>query len=313
MERKYLLKRFVIKKCIKHPRLFNLIKKFRKVVQDPNVFSIAISYEEAAMYTKQLAKKIPNNFDVIIGIPRSGIFIADILATKFGRPLTTPDLFVDGKIWESSLIKKPKNIQRVLLVDDSASSGKALDEATKKILRYNPKLTIKKAVLISTPNGKKYVDYVQLIKKPKHLLEWQLIQNFKLTKFSVDFDGVLCEDCPRGVGLIEEEYIEWMKNAKPFMIPINEIDTIITSRLEKYRDITEKWLKENNCKYKKLKMINLKSDYKKNLNTVISFKVNAIKESKPELFWESNFREAYEINKKTKVPVLCTDEMVFLK
>jgi hypoxanthine phosphoribosyltransferase len=305
------IKQYVIKKAIKYPRLFNFLKQFRKVT-NPKIFSVAISYEQAAKYTKYLAKKIPNNFDIIIGIPRSGLFIADIIATKFGRPLTTPDLFAEGKIWGSNLIKAPKEIKRVLLVDDSVNSGESFIESTKKILKKNPNVIIRRAALISTPNGKKKVDYVFLIKKPKHIFEWQIIQGFKLTKLATDMDGVLCEDCPVGISLVEEEYIKWMKNAKPFMIPTNEIDTIITSRIETYRDITEKWLKENGCKYKKLKMMDLKNDYNKDFEKVISFKIDAIKKSKPELFWESDFRQAVEIHQKSKVPVLCTDEMALL-
>jgi len=305
------IKSYLLKKILKYPRIFEFLKKYRRVISPP-VFSVTVSYEEAANYTKKLAKLIPNNFDVIVGIPRSGLFVADILATKFGRPLTTPDLFIKGEIWGSSLIKTPKKIKRILLVDDSVSSGKSLKKVYNKLIKYDKNLIIKKAALVSHPEGKKLVDYVLSIKKPKCVFEWQIIQGSKFTKISVDMDGVLCEDCPVGISSIEDEYIKWMENAKPFMIPVNKIDTIITSRLEKYRTITEEWLKKNNVKYKNLLMMKLESDYSKTHEKVVSFKINALKSAKPEWFWESNFREAYEINKKVKIPVLCTDEMVLL-
>jgi len=305
------IKIYLLKKILKYPKIFEFLKKYRRVIS-PKIFSIVVSYEEAVTYTKKLAKLIPNNFDVIVGIPRSGLFVADVLATKFGRPLSTPDLLVKGEIWESSLIKSPKKIKRILLVDDSVGSGESLKKAYNKLLRYDKNLIIKKAALISLPEGRKTVDYVFSIKKPKCIFEWQIIQGSKFTKMSVDMDGVLCEDCPIGISLIEEEYIKWIKNAKPFMIPINEIDTIVTSRLEKYRAITEEWLKKNNVKYKNLRMMKLESDYLKTHERVVSFKINILKSAKPEWFWESNFREAHEINKQTKIPVLCTDEMVLL-
>lgn len=303
------LKKIIVKKLIKYPRLFDYAKRFRKVV-NPKVFSAVVSYEQAATYTKELTKKIPNDFDVVIGIPRSGIFIASIIATKFGRPLTTPDLFIEKKIWESSLVKSPKKIKRVLLVDDSVGSGETFDKVTEKLIEYNPNLIIKRASLFA--HNKNKVDYVFDVKKPQCIFEWQIIQNSRYKKLSVDMDGVLCEDCPIGIGLIEEEYIKWMKKAKPFIIPINEIESIITSRLEKYRDITEKWLKENNVKYQNLFMMDIENGYSKTSDAVVSFKSYSLKESGSEWFWESNFCEAFEINKQTNIPVLCTDEMVLL-
>ena len=67
-------------------------KKLRRKIS-PNIFSTVVSYEQAAAYTKLLTKEIPNEFDLVIGVPRSGLFIASIIATKFARPLSTPDLF----------------------------------------------------------------------------------------------------------------------------------------------------------------------------------------------------------------------------
>ena len=40
---------------------------------------------------------------------------------------------------------------------------------------------------------------------------------------------------------------------------IYEINTIVTSRLEKYREPTEKWLKDHGVKYKQLIMLDLPS------------------------------------------------------
>ncbi len=304
-------KQYLVKQLLKYPKLFEFVRKHRKILI-PRTFSCVVSYEQASTYTKKLAKIIPNEFDVIVGIPRSGLFVADIIATKFGRPLTTPDLFIKNEFWENALIRTPKIIKKVLIVDDSVGEGTALKKAKEKLLEFDPKLIIKTASPFSLTSGKDSVDYVLFIKKPDCVFEWQIIHGSKYTTLSCDMDGVLCEDCPWGINLMEEEYIHWMQNAKPFMIPINKIDTIITSRLEKYRKITETWLKKNNVKYKNLIMLNLGDDYNKTLEVVIKFKSAALKKYNSDWFWESDFRQAFEINKNTKIPILCTKEMVLL-
>jgi len=52
--------------------------------------------KKAIMLVKQWAETLPNEFDVLIGVPQNGFWIAGILALKFGRPLSTVDNYVQG-------------------------------------------------------------------------------------------------------------------------------------------------------------------------------------------------------------------------
>lgn len=300
-----------IKKIIrKYPRLVKFLKKYRRHIA-PNIFSTVVSYEQAATYTKELARKIPNEFDLIIGVPRSGLFVASILATRFARPLSTPESFLEKKMWKSELLKENKRIEKVLLVDDSVGTGKTFKKLRKDLLKASPHLVVKTAALFSLPGGKKEADYCLFVKKQFCVFEWQIFHGTGV-KTSVDMDGVLCEDCTSEAQISEKSYIYWMKNVRPFIIPAFKIDTIVTCRLERYRKITEEWLSKNNVKYNHLDMINLSSNYGKTYEKMVNFKVNTLKKNRPDWFWESNFKLAHYINKKTGIPTLCTDEMVLL-
>ena len=107
---------------------------------------------------------------------------------------------------------------------------------------------------------------------------------------------MLAEDLP--IEIKESEKAKFMAKAKPNRIPIFEIEAIITGREEKYRAITEKWLKQNNVKYKHLIMAKKGEDG-------ITTKVNAIKRLKPSVFWESDDFQAKMIFLKTGCRVLC--------
>ena len=97
-----------------------------------------------------------------------------------------------------------------------------------------------------------------------------------------------------------------MKNVEPYMIPNFTIDAIITSRLEKYREQTEEWLKKNKVKYRELIMLN---DSTRNSQKSVSHKVTVIKKTKPSWFFESDFSEAKEIKRRTKCNVVCVNDV----
>ena len=273
-----------------------------KFVKIHDVFPLVLKWTE----------QLPNDFDVIIGVPRSGLFIANLIASKLGRPLSTPDNFIRGEIWSSHDVDKPHQIRRILLVEDSIGTGNSLIKAREKLAESNPNLIIKTASFFVERKNKFLVDFYYRELKLQTIAEWTLLTNSKANKgaLAVDMDGVLCEDCSVEVDSDEIKYLTWLKTAKPYLIPQFEITAIITSRLEKYRPQTEEWLKEHEVKYKKLCMMNLLDKKEKNLRKTIDYKIELIKTLQPSIFWESNIVEAQKIHKKIKIPILCTDQMI---
>ena len=73
--------------------------------------------------------KIPScDFDCIVGVPRSGLVIANIMAVWFAKPLTTPENFKRNEFWVSKVMPKKDRYQNILLVDDSIFEGDDLRE-----------------------------------------------------------------------------------------------------------------------------------------------------------------------------------------
>ena len=77
-----------------------------------------------------------------------------------------------------------------------------------------------------------------------------------IKNYLIDIDGTICDDIPN-------EEPERMSSAKLYPEALNTLNkwykeghiiTFFTSRLEKHRDVTEKWLKENGFKYHGLLM-----------------------------------------------------------
>jgi hypoxanthine phosphoribosyltransferase len=264
-----------------------------------------VRMEDLVKSSLKLIEQIPNDFDVIIGVPRAGLMIANIIACKFGRPLSTPENFARNESWTNKSFDL-KNVKRVLIVDDDVYFGNALSKAIQKVKIANSNVEIETASLFTFPKSKKKVNYFLQTRHSPALYEWNILNVNSRQKLVTDMDGVLCKDYTGG------DYENWIRNVKPHYIPQYEIDAIVTARLEKYRALTEEWLSKYTVKYKDLFMMPLQDEKKRSFERVIDFKVQHLRHLQPFWYWESNYRVAEAIKKCTKIPILCTDRMVLL-
>jgi len=254
---------------------------------------------EMAALVDQWVKNFEVRYDLIVGVPRSGLMIACMISTKLGIPLTTPE----NNVWTSKSISL-KPIRNILVVDDCISTGKSVNTAAEKIKAAYPQANVHKGVLIASKNNQHLVDTFCIIMEGYQIFQWN-VMHFKFAPVGFDIDGVLCEECPGNMS--EEMYQQFLRTARPYLIPEFEIDYIITSRPEKYRPETEKWLSDNGVKYQNLVMWNTLT--RPSADETAAFKSKAINEAPIKYYLESNIKQAEAIWKSTKKPCLCTDEM----
>ena len=271
-----------------------------------------ITLEDLTSWTKEWIKSFPESYDLIVGIPRSGLFVASLISIKLGRPLATPDVFVRGEHWKSKSMPEFNNIRKILLVEDCLNTGKDMDRCHEMIKQYSDSYIVTRAAPIVHEKSKNKVDlYYKVVPHPR-FFEWEFIHHKKVQILGVDMDGVLCENCPSHVDKDDALYMNWLSNARPYLIPYYEIDFIITNRLEKYRAITEKWLADHNVRYNKLIMWNVQDKSERSGGWVAN-KVKALQVCKPNMFIESNVNQAQGIWEATSIPTLCTDEMILFQ
>ncbi|MEI6749925.1 MAG: phosphoribosyltransferase family protein [Bacteroidota bacterium] len=260
---------------------------------------------------------IPRDFDLIVGIPRSGMLPANLLALYLNRPYTDIHSFLNGHIYKAGARGQffdGKEYRKILIVDDSVGSGKAMLEVKNDLKDISSDVEISYCCIYMMPGKEKIVDYYfEIVPLPRYF-QWNILNHTSLEKACFDIDGVLCVDPAPEQNDDGQKYIGFIVNAQPLYIPGSTIGTIVTSRLEKYRKETEEWLKKNNVKYKELVMLDLPdmaARQKANSHAPHKAKIYI---SKPYvLFFESDMSQAREINRLSKKPVLCTEtfEMIF--
>lgn len=253
--------------------------------------------------------KIPEDIDIIIGIPRSGMIIGSLLGEYLNKPCIDIFSFIN-KIQNKNLnligsktpIIEYSKIKKILLVDDTVYCGTTIKNAIDELNKFTKYKIISYCVFIKPGMTSKCDIFCQ---ETEHKVPWNILK-VGSEDACFDMDGVLCEEVPASEDDDGIKYINFIKNSRQLYHPEREIDTIVTSRLEKYRAITEEWLKKHNIKYKKLIMLNLKTQNERNRIDVGAFKAQKLKESKLALFIESSPKQALRIKQLTGIPVFCT-------
>ncbi len=267
------------------------------------------SFHDSFILAVDWANKLPQKYDCVVVIPRSGLAIGQIISQKHGVPLSTPESFIRGEYWQSR-DSGTKEIKSILLVEDSVNSGRTMKDYQKLIAASNPNLKIATASLFASENSKKWIDHYYIELHKTTIFEWNLLSaGYQAGPLASDLDGVLCEDCPKELDDDGEKYVEWMRTVKPQLIPNFTIEAIITARLSKYRSNTEAWLKQQGVKYNQLIMLELPFAKDRSIKKVVSYKSRALTNCGATWFWESNLFEASKIHKLTGFPVLNVNRM----
>jgi len=262
-----------------------------------------VTFDDLVACTNQWVRSFPETYDLIVGIPRSGLLVANIIASKLGKPLTTLDRLAENSVWMTQRsLHENAGFKKILLVDDRVSEGRELRRML-AVLQQHGDFQISKASLFVTAEAANLVDlYYKIIPDPV-LFEWN-IMHAKKGALAAELDGVICHDPPKGLDADEAAYIEWMRSAKPYLVPLYEIDAIISSRLERYRTVTQEWLARHRVLYKKLFLWNDRQ------GQLAKYRVECLLKIKPDVYWASNVHEAKRMSDLTRIPTLCVDPMI---
>ena len=241
------------------------------------------------------------------------LMIAELLNIQ----CTDIDSFVDGRIMScggrGNLITK-RPIKKVLVLDDTSYGGGAMRRAKDKTAQLREKYDILYGCIYAEgQHAKSFVDiYFEDIYRPgpHWLYEWNILHHYEgISKNSMwDVDGLLCKEPPADTN--QQAYETYLPNAVPMIIPTTEIGALVTYRLNKYRDVTEQWLRAHGIKYRELKMF--PSDdriARNNAESPAHYKSRIYASAQwAKIFFESDRNQAMEIHRITRKPVFCYED-----
>lgn len=263
--------------------------------------------------------RLPCDIDLVVGIPRSGLLAANLFSLITNIPLTDLDSFIEGRIYTSGTTKRHAGLERgiadmrrILILDDSISGGNAMRAARQRLdeagIRERTSAEIIFGAVYGIEVSHPEADFVfERVKQPR-IFQWNFMHHVMLEKSCVDIDGVLCLDPTEQQNDDGEAYQQFLSEALPLHGSSRRIGWLVTSRLEKYRHLTEAWLKAHGIEYGQLVMLDLPSAAeRRRLGAHGSFKAEFYGKSAATLFIESEQEQAETIARLSGKPVLCIE------
>ena len=267
------------------------------------------SYEDMADVIRRNLWKIPSDVDLIVGVPRSGMIAALMIAELLNKPCG----FVEGGYFRHlaggvrDKFDGNNRFDHILIVEDVVNTGMQVDEIIKSLRPY---LGIVRMTYLTVyaEDGRKMDICLQDNYNPADpdwFYEWNILHHSKSARHLWDIDGLLCKNPPDDHDTAA--YEQYISNPAPMVIPTYPVGGFVTYRLEKYRALTQNWLKRQGIKYQQLVMF--PADDRDTRNAQMSpaiFKAN-IYRSLPQfkLFVESDASQAELICASSGKPVYC--------
>ncbi len=257
--------------------------------------------------------RVPTDVDLIVGVPRSGMLAATMLATHLNLPLTDVQGYLENRIMDGGIYFQEKvehrsrqGYRKALIVDDSILSGREMAHIRELIESAGlTEKTLFSAVFCNS-GTEKIVDLAFSPCPVPHVFEWHLARSYILPDSCVDIDGVLCIDPTKSQDDDGEKYHEFLRTALPLLRTKLRIGTLVTSRLEKYRSVTQEWLAAHDVEYDNLIMMQYDTLAEREADqTQASFKANAYIATEADLFIESSDPLAAKIARLSGKKVLC--------
>ena len=200
--------------------------------------------------------RLPASIDGVVGMARSGLIPASVIAAHLHLPLyATACGEVASCGHGARLSPGDRRHRHLLLLDDTTMSGAQMTRALPWVKSAFPGCRVTPAAVYPTPQSRGVVAEFARELPPPHLLEWNLFNSGYVNVMVTDLDGIICEECPAAADDDGPAYGFFLENARPIQLPRRApVYAIVTARLDKYRPQTEAWLRRWGVRYDKLVM-----------------------------------------------------------
>ncbi|WP_250445552.1 phosphoribosyltransferase [Actinotalea sp. C106] len=199
------------------------------------------------------SETLPRDIDLVVGIPRSGMLAATMLALHLHTPLADVDGLVAGRVLGGGARlgrdTDPSQIvvdaRKILVVDDSTNRGGAIRAAKARVApaRHLDGRLLWGAPYAAAGAAEGLLDHwYEKVSRPR-VFEWNVLHHSGLVDACMDLDGVLL-GVPTSSPLPHH----------PRLVPGAQVGWLVTRRPEGERPEVERWLTEHGVRFRHLVM-----------------------------------------------------------
>jgi hypothetical protein len=260
-----------------------------------------VSYAQAADDMAEWAMREPvlREAAAFIGVPRSGLLLANMLALHLNKHLLPlPWLWRGDSVEPLRRGSRGMGPGHVVVIEDSVLTGATLRQLMRRVKDSGPHRPVRFAaayVRADTPGLFPGLLYARVI--PRYAaFAWNWAHQRRLEQAVLDMDGVLF---PMGAAIDELD-------AVPLVVPTYAPLAIATGRREKYRAATLAWLRRWGIPTRTLHMMPTDKDAHATVGGVVGHKSSVAKALGALWFVESEADQSADISTAAGIPVLCT-------
>lgn len=248
-------------------------------------------------------RKFSGDWDLVVGIPRSGMVPAYMIALALNVNCTDISSWVNNYPLKRGVtrgvrkeLSAPWEAKKILIVDDSIMSGNSI----RREIDALPDWLASRATTLAVYSGKPIrsdVDIILEFVPHPRAFEWNIFHHKVINRSCICFEGMIRESVS-----YDKEVTKQFR-----YIPSEVIDTIVTSQIESKRYEVENCLANVGISYRNLIMADNSVNLMK-MDSIVNFKIGVFIASAAELFFEGNSDQARLICRGAKKPVFCLSD-----
>jgi orotate phosphoribosyltransferase len=270
--------------------LLNRMDRWMRGEKEPADKLRFVTTQQLAADVLLLASQLPHKLAGVVGVARSGLLPANLLAMLLHLPLfalreDTADVIPVGHGWR--LGKLPDQAAPLLIVDDTVMSGTSLSKSKGIARRCLADRKLLWSAIYVNPGARLKPD-VWVHDLALHFLEWNLFNSVHLPQLALDFDGILTHD----------------GTDRPLYLPRKgEVPLIVTGRSQAHRVGSMAWLTKHGVRVKR--MVMFPGETPRDPLVIARYKAQHWGPSGLAYFVESDPIQAKEIARLVGRPVIC--------
>lgn len=250
---------------------------------------------------------LPRDLDLIVGIPRSGMLPANLLALHLHLPFTDVEGLCAGRIMASGQrgvpYPDPERPLNVLVVDDSVCSGVSMSQVRATVAAAGLPHRIRYGAVFVTPEAVragKVELFAEAVPMPR-AFEWNILYTPQLDRFCIDYDTVVAGPGENS-GLPGTPQSQGVPGSRPpLFLPRHRVGWLVTTRPESVRAETLSWLTRHGIECEQLIMPATPRD----VRSAVAFKARVYRATGAELLIEGDPDHAAAIAERAGKPVFC--------
>ncbi|WP_058993638.1 phosphoribosyltransferase family protein [Haloarcula sp. CBA1127] len=275
------------------------------------------SFGHLSSDTREWVVDLPSDLDLIVGVPRSGMLVSNLLSLYLNVPMTDVEGLKEGRLLpardDNVREFNVANFSKILVVDDTVASGGTMTEIQETVESLDISAETYYGAVYVDLGSEHFVDtYAEVLTTPR-VFEWNMMHHGYLAESCVDL-SILCEPSASLDNDDEPNYQAVLRTAEPKSVPSVKIGWIVTSQPEQYREETETWLDAHGIEYGDLIMMG-----HPDRNSHIAagnrgeYKASVYHSSDARLFIADSYVQALTIARKTSKPVYSKERNVMLR